>query len=87
MTADLRLALEELVIGDAEFAELEAGRSVFCPFEAVGMLKQEIRHANFLGYCLDPRLPHGLGTSVLEALLRTAGCCQSNANSSLRDAL
>lgn len=42
---------------------------VFCPFEAVGMVRQEIRHTNFLAYILDPNRPHGFGTLFLEAFI------------------
>lgn len=42
---------------------------VFCPFEAVGMVRQEIRHTNFLAYILDPNRPHGFGTLFLEAFV------------------
>ncbi|OOY02671.1 PD-(D/E)XK nuclease family protein, partial [Thioclava sp. F28-4] len=41
----------------------------FCPFEAVGMVRQEIRHSNFLSYVLDPARPHAFGDHVLKAAL------------------
>ncbi|MCP9231050.1 PD-(D/E)XK nuclease family protein [Mesorhizobium sp. LMG 17147] len=65
-------ALEALVVANPDFEAIERSRSVFCPFEAVGMVRQEIRHGHFLGYCLDPQRPHGFGSECLRALLRSA---------------
>jgi hypothetical protein len=42
---------------------------VFCPFEAVGMVRQEIRHSNFLAYILDPNRPHGFGALLLKSFI------------------
>lgn len=42
----------------------------FCPFEAMGMVRQEIRHSNFLSYILDPARPHGLDDLILRAFLQ-----------------
>ena len=69
-------ALEALVVGNPDFEELERTRGVFCPFEAIGMVRQEIRHAHFLHYCLDPQRPHGFGTEPLRAILRAAAIAQ-----------
>lgn len=42
-------------------------------FESTGMVRQEIRHSNFLGFLLDPKKPHGLGTQFIkEIILRAA---------------
>lgn len=42
-------------------------------FEAIGMVRQEIRHSNFLGFLLDPKKPHGLGAQFIkEIILRAA---------------
>lgn len=65
-------ALEALIVGNADFEEVEKTRDVFCPFEAVGMVRQEIRHAHFLAHCLDPQRPHGFGSECLRALMRSA---------------
>lgn len=39
--------LEQLFIANPEFEELEKEIDVFCPFEAIGMVRQEIRHSHF----------------------------------------
>lgn len=36
---------------------------------ALGLGRQELRHSALLAYLLDPRQPHGLGTSLAAALL------------------
>lgn len=62
--------LEELLF-DPNFQELNKRARVFCPFEAIGMVNQEIRHAHFLSYCLDPNRPHGFGSTLLTAFIDT----------------
>lgn len=64
-------SLEALIVGNPDFEEIEKSLNVFCPFEAIGMVRQEIRHAHFLAYCLDPQRPHGFGSDCLRALMRT----------------
>jgi hypothetical protein len=68
----LEESLERLFVGNPDFVALEQGFSVFCPFEAVGMVNQEIKHAHFLSYITDPRRPHGFGVECLKALLHSA---------------
>lgn len=69
-------SLEALFVANPDFEEIERSRSIFCPFEAIGMVRQEIRHSHFLAYCLDPRRPHGFGSEGLKALLRAAAYAQ-----------
>ena len=38
-------------------------------FEATGMVRQEIKHSNFLGFLLDPIKPHGFGDSFIKSFL------------------
>lgn len=64
--------LVALVVNDPDFAELCRIEDHFCPFEAIGMVRQEVRHAHFLAYCLDPERPHGFGSAAFRALLRAA---------------
>jgi hypothetical protein len=66
---DLEAALAALVIGNDLFDELERALDIFCPFEAVGMVRQEIRHAHFLAYVLDPQRPHSFGSEALRAFM------------------
>lgn len=74
-TGHIVRCLEQLVIGNEAFDALERTVGVFCPFEAIGMVSQEIRHGRFLAYCIDPRRPHGFGSECLRALIR-AGASQ-----------
>lgn len=64
-------ALERLLIGpdSQDFQNLEKLTSEFCPFEAIGMIDQEIRHAHFLSYLLDPNRPHGFHDQLLKEFL------------------
>jgi len=62
-------ALAALFVGNDQFDELEQALDVFCPFEAVGMVSQEVRHAHFLAYVLDPQRPHGFGSECLRAFM------------------
>ena len=55
--------------GASDFRTIEERTKYFCPFEAVGMVRQEIRHSNFLAYILDPQRPHGLDDTVLRTFL------------------
>lgn len=41
-------------------------------FEAVNMVRQEIRHSNFLAFLLNPAEAHGLGDRFLRAMLMAA---------------
>lgn len=64
--------IEKLLIGpEADlFSELEQRMSKFCPFEAIGMVRQEIRHAHFLSFILDPNRPHSFRDDFLKAFLQ-----------------
>lgn len=70
-SSDMLQKLENLLLGNnsADFRLIESLTRYFCPFEAVGMVRQEIRHSNFLGYMLDPARPHGLSDILLRALV------------------
>ena len=41
-------------------------------FEAISMVRQEIRHSRFLAFLLDPSKPHGLGDIFLKKFLMEA---------------
>lgn len=68
--------LERFVVENDDLAELEALIGRFNIFDALGVVRQEIRHSNFLAWLLDPSESHGLGQlflrSVLMDLLRNA---------------
>ncbi len=77
-------ALAALVISDPEFEELERSQDVFCPFEAIGMVRQEIRHGHFLSYIFDAQRPHGFGTECLRALLKAIARSSDQLSDGLR---
>lgn len=57
---------------DPALGHLETLLQRFNLFEAIGVLRQELRHSDLLATFLDPRQSHGLGTLFLTELLRTA---------------
>lgn len=59
----------DALIGDVDFSALSARFDQFCPFEAMGVVRAEIRHGNALAYLLDPKRPHGFAAAMLEAFL------------------
>ena len=69
---DLEKQLQSLILGNADFETLERSLDVFCPFEAIGMVDQEIRHGRYLKYILDPQRPHGFGSECLRAFMTAA---------------
>ena len=67
-----RAALEALVVDNRELDRLEALLANFNIFEALGVIRQEIRHSDFLAFLLDPKQNHGLGDTLLRRLLQRA---------------
>ena len=67
-----RKALETLVVNNADLERLEALLDRFNIFEAVGLVRQEIRHSAFLAFLLDPQENHGLGDAFAKRLLQEA---------------
>ena len=66
---DPREALEKFVLDSEELARLDELTSQFNIFEALGIVRQEIRHSNFLAWLMNPSQAHGLGDSFLKAFL------------------
>ena len=64
-------ALEDLVL-DHLLEELEARIEKFNVFEAIGAVRQESRHSDFLAFLLHPTQNHGLGDVFLKRLLQKA---------------
>src|SRR2546426_7260703 len=62
--------LEKLVVGNAEFEELEGLLAQFNIFESLGAVRQELRHSDFLAFLLDPNQNHGLGDEFARRLLQ-----------------
>jgi PD-(D/E)XK nuclease superfamily protein len=63
-------ALEELVVENPDLERLEELLDRFNVFEAVGVVRQELRHSDFLAFLLNPQQPHGLGDLFLKRLLQ-----------------
>jgi len=66
---DPREALEKFVLDSEELARLEELTSQFNIFEALGLVRQEIRHSNFLAWLMNPAQTHGLGDYFLKGFL------------------
>lgn len=62
----------EAFSADADLLRLETLLSRFNLFEAVGAVRHELRHSDFLAFLLDPSRNHGLGTAVLHRFLQAA---------------
>lgn len=85
MTKDILLKIEDLIVGKGsqDFKKLERLVDVFCPFEAIGMVRQEIRHAKYLAYIMDPNRPHGFGSVFLREFLMMVAEMQDSGLSKL----
>jgi hypothetical protein len=58
------------LVDASDLANLESQLNQFNIFEAVGMVKQEIRHSRFLAFLLDPAQSHQLGDTFLKTFLQ-----------------
>jgi len=73
MTLDnARDLLEAFVVDNYDLEQLENLLSEFNLFEAIGAVRQELRHSDFLAFLLDPRQNHGLDDVFLKQLLKQA---------------
>ena len=68
---DLR-ALEGFVVNNPELDQLENLVGQFNIFEAMGVIRQEIRHSDFLAFLLNPAENHGLGDYFLKRFIQKA---------------
>jgi len=64
--------LQDLVINNPELEQLEGLLDRFNIFEALGAIRQEVRHSDFLAFLLNPRQNHGLGDLFIKRLLQEA---------------
>lgn len=71
MSNDL-IALQEFVMNNHELEELEDKLQEFNIFEVLGMIKQEIKHSNFLSWLLNPKENQSIGDYLLKRLLKKA---------------
>lgn len=62
-------ALEALVIDNPQLDKLESLIAEFNIFEALGAVRQELRHSDFLAFLLNPSEKHGLGDLFLKRFL------------------
>ena len=62
--------LEDFVVGNPDLARLETELAQFNLFEAIGVVRSEVRHSDFLAFLLDPSQNHGLGEFFLKPFLQ-----------------
>lgn len=67
---ELRKALEAFVADNSDLERLESLVTQFNIFEAIGAIRQELRHSDFLSYLLTPYQNHGLGEAFARKLLQ-----------------
>lgn len=65
-----RALLETFVVDNSELERLEQLLGQFNIFEAVGAVRHELRHSDFLAFLLDPRQNHGLGDEFIRLVLQ-----------------
>jgi hypothetical protein len=69
--ADFEQRLADL-IDDRDFHRIDRHLRRFNLFEAVGAVRGELRHSNFLSFILSPTRSHGIGSHFLLQFLRAA---------------
>lgn len=65
-------AIESFLVDNPDLRDLERQIAPFNFFEALGVVRQELRHSDFLSFLIDPRQNHALGDVVLKRLLQRA---------------
>lgn len=70
METESRTALESLVVDNPDLERLEQLLGQFNIFEAIGAVRHELRHSDFLSFLLDPRQNHGLGDDFVRLFLQ-----------------
>jgi len=65
-----RAILEGFIVGNRDLERLERVLNEFNVFEALGAVRQEMRHSDFLAFLLDPNQNHGLGDDFLKRFLK-----------------
>ena len=58
------------LVDDADFLKIDGRYGRFNIFEAIGAVRGELRHSNFLAFLLTPHGSHGLGSEFLQKFLR-----------------
>jgi hypothetical protein len=67
---DVLKLLKVFVVNNDDLEKLEGLLSQFNIFEALGAVRTELRHSDFLAFLLDPNLNHGLGDAFLKRFLQ-----------------
>jgi hypothetical protein len=67
-----RQALEAFLLDNPELFQLEEMLDEFNIFEAIGAVRQEARHSDFLTFLLNPQERHGLGSAFVQRFLLAA---------------
>jgi len=70
-TVDVTEDTLSALFDDANFEAIHSRTSRFNLFEAVGAVRGELRHSNFLAYLLSPGRSHGLGAKPLMRVIRS----------------
>lgn len=65
-----RAILEDFIVRNRDLEHLERLLDDFNVFEALGAVRQEMRHSDFLAFLLDPHQSHGLGDEFLKRFLK-----------------
>lgn len=68
---ELHKILSEFLYNNSDLERLEALADEFNIFSALGIINNEIRHSNFLGWLMDPQESHGLGDYYLRSFLKS----------------
>ena len=71
-TDEKRRWLEAFIVNNADLEELENRLAEFNIFEAIGAVRQELRHSDFLAFLLGPNQNHQLGDLFLKRFLKQA---------------
>lgn len=56
-------------MSDEDFKKLSDLQDVFCPFEALGAVRSELKHSNFLANLITPNGAHGFGDEMLRSFI------------------
>lgn len=66
---DVEVKISDL-LDDTDFQVIDQRMARFNLFEAVGAVRGELKHSNFLGFLLSPSRSHGFGSAPLLRVLR-----------------
>ena len=70
MIQEERELLERFVVDNEDLEKLESELAKFNIFEAIGVVRQELRHSDFLAFLLNPSQNHRLDDVFLKRLLK-----------------